>query len=224
VAVEDYRAKGYLKEAIVNFIAFLGWNPGDEREIFFMDQLVQEFSLDRVGKSGAVFNIDKLNWFNQQHLKLKSNEELAQLIKPFLQIKGWTNIEEQYLLKVLGMMKERLIFPQDFIEMSRYFFHDPESFDEAGLKKNWEPESGERLMQFADRLDGLSEYSQSSLESALRLFSEELQVKPSKLIHPIRLAISGRTIGPGLFEMMELLGKEVVVRRLRLAAKKFQQM
>jgi glutamyl-tRNA synthetase len=223
VAVEDYRSKGYLKEAIVNFIAFLGWNPGDEREIFFIDQLVQEFSLDRVGKSGAVFNIDKLNWFNQQHLKLKTNEELAQLIKPLLLRKGWTNIDEQYLHKVLGLMKERLTFPQDFIEMSGYFFHDPESCDEAGLKKNWETESSERLVQFADRIEVLGEYSHASLESTLRLLSEELQIKPSKLIHPIRLAISGRTIGPGLFEMMELLGKEIVVRRLRRAAKKFVQ-
>jgi glutamyl-tRNA synthetase len=222
VAVEDYRAKGYLKEAIVNFIAFLGWNPGDEREIFFLDQLIQEFSLERVGKSGAVFNVDKLNWLNQQHIKIKSNEELARLIKPHIQKEGWTNIEDQYLLKVIGLMKERLTFPQDFIEMSRYFFLDPKSFDEAGFKKNWESESGERLKLFADRLEVLPEYIHESIEVALRKLSEELLIKPSKLIHPVRLALSGRTIGPGLFEMMELLGKETVIRRLLYAAHKFK--
>ncbi len=222
IAVEDYRAKGYLKEAIVNFIAFLGWNPGDEREIFFLDQLIQEFSLERVGKSGAVFNVDKLNWLNQQHIKRKSNEELARLIKPHIQKEKWNNVEEQYLLKVIGLMKERLTFPQDFIEMSRYFFIDPESFDEPGFKKNWEPESGERLKLLANRIEVLREYSHASIEAALRQLSEELLIKPNKLIHPTRLALSGRTIGPGLFEMMELLGKEIVIRRLLYAANKFK--
>jgi glutamyl-tRNA synthetase len=222
VAVEDYRAKGYLKEAIVNFIAFLGWNPGDEREIFYMDQLIREFSLERVSKSGAVFNIEKLNWLNQQHIKLKSNEELAQLVKPHLQLKGLTNIEEQYLTKVAGLMKERLIFPQDLADNSEYFFKDPESFDETGFKKNWEPGSCEWLKLFAGRLAVLNEYSHSSIEAALRQLSEELGIKPGKLIHPVRLAVSGKTIGPGLFEMMELLGKETVVRRLIYAADKLQ--
>jgi glutamyl-tRNA synthetase len=222
VAVEDYRAKGYLKEAIINFIAFLGWNPGDEREVFFMDQLIQEFSLERVGKSGAVFNLEKLNWLNQQHIKLKSNEELAQLIRLHIQKEEWKNIEEQYLLRVIGLLKERLAFPQDFIDMSRYFFFDPESFDEAGFKKNWELESSERLKVFAERIEALHEYSHASIEAALRKLSEELSIKPSKLIHPTRLAITGRTIGPGLFEIMELLGKETVVRRLLYAANKFK--
>jgi glutamyl-tRNA synthetase len=222
VSVENYRAKGYLKEAIVNFIAFLGWNPGDEREVFSMDELIQEFSLGRIGKSGAVFNVDKLNWLNQQHIKLKSNEELARLIKPHIQKEKWNNIEEKYFLKVIGLMKERLTFPQDFIEMSRYFFLDPETFDEAGFKKNWEPESGERLKLLANRLEGLLEYSHVSIEAALRQLSEELLIRPSKLIHPTRLALSGRTVGPGLFEMMELLGKEIVIRRLLYAANKFK--
>ena len=222
VAVEDYRAKGYLKEAIVNFIAFLGWNPGDEREIFFLDQLVKEFTLERVGKAGAVFNIGKLNWLNQQHIKLKSNEELAQLIKPYIQPVPLANMDDDYLLKVIGLLKERLIFPRDFVEMSVYFFHDPESFDEAGVTKYWEQETNGHIKLLADRLESLLEYSHTSIETALRQLAEELQIKPTKLIHPARLALSGRTIGPGLFEMIELLGKETVVRRLRCAGKKIK--
>ncbi|RPI01861.1 MAG: glutamate--tRNA ligase [Ignavibacteriae bacterium] len=222
VAVEDYRTKGYLKEAMVNFIAFLGWNPGDEREIFFMDQLSQEFSLDRVGKSGAVFNIEKLNWLNQQHIKLKSNEELARLIKPLMLSGQSADRDDQYFLKVVGLLKERLNFPNDFIEMSGYFFQDPDSFDDAGVKKYWEPETSGRLKLLADRFESLPEYSHSAIESALRQCADELQIKPTKLIHPARLALSGRTIGPGLFEMLELLGKESVVRRLRGAAEKFK--
>jgi len=222
VAVEDYRAKGYLKEAMVNFIAFLGWNPGDEREIFFLNQLVQEFTLERVGKSGAVFNIEKLNWLNQQHIKLKSNEELAHLIKPYFDSVQGTDLDDSYFLKVIGLMKERLIFPKDFVDMSMYFFRDPESFDEAALKKYWEPETSSQVKLLADRLESLSEYSHRTIETALRQLAEELTIKPTKLIHPARLALSGKTIGPGLFEMMELLGKETVVRRLRHAVKIFQ--
>jgi glutamyl-tRNA synthetase len=219
VAVEDYRAKGYLKEAIVNFIAFLGWNPGDEREIFFMEQLVQEFTLDRVGKSGAVFNIEKLKWLNQQHIKLKSNEELAQLIKPHFQ---FAISDESYFLKVIGLLKERLSFPNDFIEMSGYFFRDPEFIEEAEMRKYFEPETHSQLKLLADRFEALLEFSHTSIEAALRQLAEELQIKPTKLIHPTRLALSGRTIGPGLFEMIELLGKETVVRRLRRAVEKFR--
>ncbi|MCX6120672.1 MAG: glutamate--tRNA ligase [Ignavibacteriales bacterium] len=222
VAVEDYRAKGYLKEALVNFIAFLGWNPGDEREIFFMEQLIQEFTLERVGKSGAVFNIEKLNWLNQQHIKLKSNEELAQLIKPQMQSVQLADVDNSYFLNIIGLLKERLSFPKDFIEMSTYFFRDPELFDEAGLKKYWEPETDGQLKLLADRLESLLEFSHTSVETALRQLAEELQIKPTKLIHPTRLALSGRTIGPGLFEMIELLGKETVVRRLRRAIEKFK--
>ena len=222
VAVEDYRAKGYLKEAIVNFIAFLGWNPGDEREIFSLEQLVQEFTLERVGKSGAVFNIEKLNWLNQQHIKRTSNEELLQLIKPHLQSILFADGDDTYILKVVGLLKERLTFPKDFIEMSVYFFRDPESYDEAGLKKYCGPETIGQLQLLADRLESLSEFSHRFVEAAVRELAEELRIKTTQLIHPTRLAISGRTIGPGLFEMMELLGKETVVRRLRRAEEKFK--
>jgi glutamyl/glutaminyl-tRNA synthetase len=120
------------------------------------------------------------------------------------------------------LMKERLTFPQDLTEIYGYFFQDPESFDEAGFKKNWEPESGEHLKLLADRLVILQEYSHASIEAALRQLSVEILVKPSKLIHPTRLALSGKTIGPGLFEMMELLGKETVIRRLLYAVNKFK--
>jgi glutamyl-tRNA synthetase len=216
VAVEDYRRKGYLKEALVNFIAFLGWNPGDEREIFSMDQLIREFSLDRVGRSGAVFNVEKLNWLNQQHLKLKSECEIADLVRPHLQnIKG---IEDTYLLKVIGLMKDRVTFPMDILEQGDFFFNDPQSFDNAGLKKYWDGEAAERMEMLSRRLDLLTDFSHSAIESVLRTLSDELRVTPSKLIHPARLAVSGKTAGPGLFEMMETMGKERVVRRLQHAA------
>ncbi len=221
VAVEDYRSKGYLKEAILNFIAFLGWNPGDDREIFFIDQLIKEFSLERVGKSGAVFNIEKLNWLNQQHIKLKTNEDLAIFVKPHLQTAGLINIENKYLLNVISLMKERMIFPQDFVENSIYFFKEPEVFDETAISKHWEKETSQYENLLCERLESLNEYNKTSIEDTVRKLSEELKIKTSKLIHPTRLALSGRQTGPGLFEMMEVLGKEIVVKRLRFAADKF---
>lgn len=219
VAVEEYRAKGYLKEAIVNFIAFLGWNPGDEREIFSLEELTRDFTLDRVGKSGAIFNIEKLNWLNQQHLRLKTNEELALHLKPLLQAKGLAVSSDEYLQRVVGLLKERLTFAKDFLEYSDYFFTDPKTYDTGGIGKNWESATNDRLMQLADRLERLADFTHGSIEENVRQYSEELGVKPSKLIHPTRLALSGKQVGPGLFEMMEVLGKDVVVRRLRYAAK-----
>lgn len=217
VAVEDYRKKGYLKEAIVNFVAFLGWNPGDEREIFTLEQLIQEFSLERVGKSGAVFNIEKLNWLNQQHLRLKADEEIARLAVPVLEAAGLKNIDFRYLVSVVKLMKERITLLPDFADFAGYFFRDPETFDEKGVKKYWNEEAAKAMNVLADRLQSASPFAQKAIEEILRTLAEELNVGAGKLIHPARLALSGKVVGPGLFEMMELLGKETVVRRLRNA-------
>jgi glutamyl-tRNA synthetase len=222
VAVEDYRAKGYLREALINFIAFLGWNPGDEREIFSIDQLIKEFSLDRVGKSGAVFNIEKLNWLNQQHIKNQSNENLATLISPFLQDGGIHIQDQSYFLNTIGLLKERIAFPKDFISASVYFFKDPDTYDEEGVRKNWESKSNEWITLFADRLKSIPQFVRNDIETTLRQISTELQIKPGKLIHVTRLALSGRTNGPGLFEMMELLGRDVVLRRLYAASERIR--
>lgn len=217
VAVEDYRKKGYLKEAIINFIAFLGWNPGDEREIFSMKDLINEFSLERVGKSGAVFNIDKLNWLNQQYIKLKSNEEIIKLTKPHLESKGFNNFQDDYLFKVINLLKERITFLQDIVEQGNYFFQDPSSYDEAGVKKYWTVENDTRIKVLLSQLESLHDFSRTAIETVFRKLADELKIKVSSLVHPVRLALTGKTIGPGLFEIMEALGKEVVLRRLRKA-------
>jgi glutamyl-tRNA synthetase len=220
VAVEDYRNKGYLKEALVNFVSFLGWNPGDEREIFSMEQLVQEFSLDRVGKSGAVFNVEKLNWLNQQHLRLKSKDELVSMMKPLLAAKGIMVSSDAYLAAVIDLLKDRLTFPQEFADIAEYFFVEPTAFDKAAVAKNWGPETPAQVRQLADALNILNDFTHASIETTLRSLAEKLQIKTSQLIHPTRLALSGKPAGPGLFEMMTVLGKETVVRRLRAAAEK----
>jgi glutamyl-tRNA synthetase len=222
VAVEDYRKKGYLKEAIVNFVAFLGWNPGDERELFTLEQLISEFSLERVGKSGAVFNIEKLNWLNQQHLRLKSDEEVARLAEPILAEAGLGGIGHAYLVSVVKLMKERITLLPDFANFAGYFFRDPETFDDKGVKKYWNADAEKALSTLADRLESGTIFTHQSIEEVLRTLATELNITAGKLIHPARLALSGKVVGPGLFEMMELLGKDTVVRRLRQATKQIK--
>ena len=217
VAVEDYRAKGYLKEALINFVAFLGWNPGDEREIFSIQDLIKEFSLERVGKAGAVFNIDKLNWMNQQHMKLKSNNELLPLVKPLMAGKGWNSFPDEYIKNVIGLMKERVVVLSDFVNSTSYFFEDPSSYDEAAKAKNWNADSSNYLKKLSVRLQVLIQFDSASIENALRTTATEFNIGAGKLIHPLRLALSGISQGPSLFHLAEVLGKETVLRRIDAA-------
>ena len=129
VAVEDYRAKGYLKDALINFIALLGWNPGDTRELFSMDDLIKEFSLERINKSGAVFNIEKLRWMNEQHIRIKTDQELLEMLKPIIAQRSLGTFSDTYLLNIIALMKERVTFVSDFIDNCKYFYQDPTTFD-----------------------------------------------------------------------------------------------
>ena len=222
VAVEDYQMKGYLKEALVNFVAFLGWNPGDEREIFSLQDLVKEFTLERVGKAGAVFNIEKLNWMNQQHMKLKSDAELLPLVKPLILEKGWKTFSDEYIKHVIGLMKERVVVLSDFVNAATYFFEEPTAYDETARTKNWKPESSAHIAKLLEKFALLEKFDAASVELALRSTAEELQVGAGKLIHPMRLALSGVSNGPSLFHMAEVLGKETVARRMNIACEKIQ--
>jgi glutamyl-tRNA synthetase len=217
VAVEDYRAKGFLKEALLNFVALLGWNPGDEREIFQLEELVNEFSLERVGKSGAVFNVEKLDWMNVQHIRRKSDKELLDLAVPSLEEAGIKNVDHGYALRVIGLMKERLNKVSDLATFGRYFFVDPDTYDEDSRKKNWKPETHEYLKDIADGLGTLSSFGEKEIEEVIRSVAGRRQIGASSLIHPLRLALTGISIGPGLFELMAALGKERCLRRIEQA-------
>ena len=217
VAVEEYRNKGYLKEAIVNFVALLGWNPGDDREIFTMEELIHEFTLERVGKAGAVFNIEKLNWLNQQHIRRKETKELAELLKPLMEKAGIPIADDEYFQKVVELLKEKLTVLNDFVEYSRYFFEDPTSYDEAGIEKHWDVNTPQHLKVLMEQLASLENFTKTSIEEKMKMVAEQFQIKPAKIIHPVRLALSGRQVGPGLYEMMEVLGKEQTLRRLKTA-------
>ncbi|RPH34610.1 glutamate--tRNA ligase, partial [bacterium] len=219
VAVEDYRKKGYLPEALVNFVAFLGWNPGDERELFSKDELIQEFSLERVGKSGAVFNIEKLNWLNAQHLRLKPTGEILAMLRPHLKgiVEGDGDLPDEYLLRVVEAMRERVTFISDYVEQAPYFFRPPVSYDPDSVSKRWKPESPVQLRALMKEFETLENPAAADFESALLRTAELSQIKKSDLIHPLRLAVSGMGVGPGLYDILSILGKDETIRRMAAA-------
>ncbi|MDE3058768.1 MAG: glutamate--tRNA ligase [Bacteroidota bacterium] len=221
VAVEDYRLKGYLKEALVNFVAFLGWNPGDEREIFSLGELVKDFSLERVGKSGAVFNIEKLDWMNFEHLRRKPDTDVLCMLKEKLASSPFAgkHFTDAYLLSVIGAMRERVTFVRDFLEKSPYFFQAPSDYDADVVKKRWKKESPLHLKQLVEEFSALENPKKEEYEAALHRAAESLRIKNSELIHPLRLAVSGIGAGPGVFDILFILGKEETLRRINSAIK-----
>ncbi|HQT92308.1 MAG TPA: glutamate--tRNA ligase [Candidatus Kryptobacter bacterium] len=224
VAVEDYRDKGYLKEALVNFIALLGWNPGDEREIFSLAELEKEFSLEKVNKSGAVFNVEKLNWLNFQHLRRQTDGEVLSMLKAHLSKMSIdpSKFSDRYLLEVITAMRERVSFIKDFTEKSPYFFNAPKEYDPAVIKKRWKPQSAEYLRELSKAFSDLTDPQKVDYEEALHRSAESLKVGNGELIHPLRLAVSGMGEGPGLFDIVSIIGKEETMRRINSAIERIK--
>ncbi len=224
VAVEDYRRKGYLVEALVNFVAFLGWNPGGEREIFSLEELAREFSLERVGNSGAVFNVEKLDWLNFEYLRKLSDADLLGRLKEELSASGIDRKEfdDAYLLKVIAAMRDRVTFVKDFVDKSPYFFRAPLQYDADVVKKRWKRESPAQLRALADEFDQMEYAGKEDFENALRRSAESMKINNSDLIHPLRLAVSGVGSGPGLFDILFILGKDETVKRIHSAIERVQ--
>ncbi|MBN2571773.1 MAG: glutamate--tRNA ligase [Ignavibacteriales bacterium] len=225
VAVEDYRDKGYLKEAIINFIALLGWSGKDNKEFFMLDELIKEFSLEKVHKAGAVFNIEKLNWLNSEHIKNKSSEDILTLLKKEMINSKFKseNYSDFYLIKVIEIMKERITFIKDYITLSPYFFEKPEDYDKSVIDKRWESDTPEHLHKLIANYVKLEHLNKEQLEITLKNTAEELEIGTGKLIHPVRLAVSGIGVGPGLYEILEILGKDEVITRIKKAIEKIKQ-
>ncbi len=219
VAVEDYRAKGYLKEALINFIALLGWNPGDEQEIFTMPELIAKFSLPDINKAGAIFNIEKLNWLNFEHLRRKSDAEVLPLLREELAQSAYKDktFPDDYLLKVIHVMRERMSFIRDLIEKSPYFFDAPGSYDPDAVRKRWMSQTPGQMKSLAEEFSRLRDPRKDDYENALHKTAASLATPNGTLIHPLRLALSGRGGGPGVFEILEILGKEESIARIHHA-------
>ncbi|MCG6915043.1 glutamate--tRNA ligase [bacterium BMS3Abin03] len=216
VAVEDYRDKGYLKEALLNFVALLGWNYGDNKEFYKLDELIKKFSLDRVHKSGAVFNLEKLNWLNAEHLRSKPDEEILAMLKKELvesEFKDKT-FSDDYLLQVIEAMKSRVTFIKEFITSCAYFYENPINYDEDVVKKRWKADSAEHLTALKDNFAKLSNPTKEDYEKALTETSEQLNIGKGKLIHPLRLAVSGTGSGPGVYDIVKIIGKDESIKRI----------
>lgn len=215
--VSTYIKAGYEKEALLNYIALLGWNPGegDERQIFSLADLVHEFSLERVNKAGAIFDLEKLRWLNGEHLRMRSDADIADKARQVFIEHQQPVPADDYLLAVVRLMKTRIRFVSDIVTVSSYFFTDPTDFDEKGVNKSWKPGTWQLMSALYTRLSDLASFTAPAIETVLNQVAEETRVSASKLIHPTRLILTGVTAGPGLFELMEVLGQAVVLKRFQ---------
>lgn len=205
-----YREDGYFKEAFVNMLAFLGWNPGTEQEIFSLDELIQAFSLDRVGKSGAKFDPVKTKWYNEQFLRMKSNEELAALLKPMLDFE----VEDDYLVKVSELLKERAVFVSDMTEDS-FYFQPPAEFDEKTIKKKWKEGTPAIIEAMIEKFEEIEEFSTENVENAFKSYLSENELGMGAVLPNFRVLVTGKGMGPSMFQIASILGKSETLSRLR---------
>lgn len=220
-SVMDYKRAGYLPEAVVNFLALLGWSPGDDREKMSREELIQAFSLERISAKAAVFDEQKLEWINGLYMQDRSVESIAPEViarwKECGLVAGDSDDNDPYALRVIELLKDRSKRITDLADSAVYFFEDPREYDPKAVKKRFKDDAGRRLEILAQRLEGLEEFTEKAAEDVFRAYAEEEQLSAGKLIHPTRLAVSGVSFGPGLFELLATLGKETVVRRMRRA-------
>ena len=214
-----YKEAGYFSDAVVNFLALLGWNPGTEQEIFSLEELVDTFSLERVNKSGARFDPDKTKWYNQQYLQTKTNKELAGLYAEILESKSVSvgDKSEDYLEKVVGLIKERAVFVSDFWDLSDYFFQAPTTYAEKAVKKQWKEDTPDILNRLVSVLEGISNFSSEAVETTVKSWIGEQELSFGKVMPPLRLVIVGDMKGPHLFDIMAMIGKEDSIHRIQKA-------
>ncbi len=217
VAVFDYKEKGYLPEALVNFVALLGWNPTADREIFPLKEMEELFNLEKVNKAGAIFDVEKLKWMNGMYLRQLPAERLMKDLMPLLNAAGFGDVDPDYATVVIDLVKERINFVADVPVFADYMFGPVGSFDEEYAAKHWKPETSGQMLELASRFEKLEpiEWKTPMIEGVVRGYSEEIGISAGKLIHPMRLSITGKRVGAGMFETMEVLGKETSTARLR---------
>ena len=209
-----YREDGYFPESFVNMLAMLGWNPGDDRELFTLDELVQAFSMDKVQKAGAKFNPEKAKWFNKEYLRKKSDEELTDLFIPILKEKG-IDAPYDYVLKVVTLIKERATFVSDFWDIAWYLFVAPKEYSEKDVAKFWKPENYTLALQAADFIKNYDgPWEKEALEGALEEFIRGNEWPMGKVMNCLRLALVGASSGLGIADIVTLIGKDEFARRI----------
>ncbi len=209
-----YKERGFFPEATMNFLALLGWNPGGDKEVMSMDEMIQLFSLEKVHKAGARFDFEKAKWFNHQYLKSKGDGELAAAIKPGMQEAGY-NFDDAYTTEFCRLMKERATFINDLLEMGYYFFRDIIAYDTETINKKYSKANREKFNAIIAALSNTAEFKTAEIEKAVKEQITAIGMKPGEVMPVLRLALAGTMQGPPVFDMMNLLGKERSVERLK---------
>ncbi len=208
-----YREDGYFPEAFVNMLALLGWNPGDDRELFTMDELIEAFSIERVNKSGARFDPEKAKWFNHQYLIRKEDAELAAYFMPVLKEHG-VEADPAYVEKVVGLVKERANFVKDLWDQSYFFFKAPEEYDAKAVKKRWKAASYDQMTELLELLKEVEPFTSENLEEQVKAWIESKEYGMGVVMNAFRLLIVGALKGPHLFDIVAMIGKEETLRRM----------
>ena len=211
-----YREDGYFADAFINMLALLGWNPGTEQEIFTLSALCETFTIERVSKSGAKFSPEKTNWFNQQYMLLKSDEELAALYMPILAEKGIKK-DLKFVTKVVSLIKERATFVNDFWELSSFFFESPAEYDEKAVKKQWKEDTAELMQELILVLETVEDFNSLNSETAVKEWISAKEIGFGKVMQPFRLSLVGELKGPHLFDIAEMIGKQETIHRIKKA-------
>ncbi|MBL7775552.1 MAG: glutamate--tRNA ligase [Saprospiraceae bacterium] len=217
-----FREAGFLPEAVINFLALLGWHPADDREMFSLDELVAAFSLEQINKGGARFDYEKAKWFNQQYLHSATDEQLAERIQPLAKARGY-RADPAFLAQVARLMKERATFLQDFVDQGYYLFEPVREYDQEMVAKKWNPALRPAFARLLDQLAAVESFEAVTLEAGVQQFMQEQQLKPGEVLPLLRLALAGTMKGPAVFDMAAVLGKAETLRRLGAALDYFNR-
>lgn len=207
-----YREKGYFPDALINFLAFLGWNPGTEQELFTLEELADAFDLERVHKSGARFDPDKIKWFNHQYMQMQYDDDLAESFKnsrPEL-----NDIDVNYIALVVGMIKERATFISDFWNLSSYFFEAPKTYDEKSFAKIMTNDARELMSELSEVIKNTTDFTAENVEKDIKTWISKKEIGFGKVMQPLRLALVGAMQGPDVFEIIYMIGQQETVQRI----------
>lgn len=216
-----YREAGYLPEAVINFLALLGWNPGNDQEILSMDDLIKLFSLEKCSKNGAKFDFEKGKWFNHKYIQNKSNEELTELFLPILQEKG-ISADPVKTAKIIGLVKDRISFVKELWAQTSYFFIAPESYEEKSVKKRWKEDTPERMKELIEILENITDFASEDTEKIVLGWITENNYHMGNVMNAFRLAVVGECKGPHMFDITTILGKEETIKRIKKAIEVLQ--
>lgn len=211
-----YRESGYLPEAVINFLALLGWNPGTEQEIFSIEELINSFSFERCSKSGAKFDFEKAKWFNHQYIINTPDAELVKMFMPILKEKGVDALEEK-TTKIIGLVKDRVSFVKELWNQSSFFFVAPTEYDEKTVRKRWKANTPNEMKQLIDVLKNISDFSSQNQETVVKQWISDNELHMGNIMNAFRLAIVGEGKGPHMFDITEIIGKEETISRLEKA-------